>query len=83
MPAERLPYLLARAQDWRAAADALRAAGVREGDPALTVWREAAWCHVQIARGRYEAALFPVRRTVRAVTKTSPVVRSTCRPRTP
>jgi hypothetical protein len=42
MSTGRLPFFLALAHSWRAAADALRAAGVPDTDPALRVWREAA-----------------------------------------
>lgn len=42
MTTDWLPPFLALARDWRAAADALRAGGVPERDPALSVWREAA-----------------------------------------
>jgi hypothetical protein len=49
-----LPFFLERAREWRAVADALRARGVPEGDPALWVWREAAWCHLLHARSRHD-----------------------------
>jgi hypothetical protein len=45
-----LPFFLERAREWRAVADALRARGVPDGDPALWVWREAAWCHLLFTR---------------------------------
>lgn len=46
-----LPYFLARARQWRDVADALRAAGLPPGHPLLSVWREAAWCHLLHGRG--------------------------------
>src|SRR4051812_43391578 len=52
--AERLPFFLEKAREWRAVADALRARGVSEDDPALTVWREAAWCHLLLMKGRHD-----------------------------
>lgn len=73
MTTDRLPFFLALARDWRAAADALRAAGVPD-DPAVRVWREAAWCHVLFARGQHHAALASLRAVVRAVTGKSPHV---------
>ena len=72
MTTDRLPFFLALARDWRAAADALRAAGVPDGDPALGVWREAAWCHVLFTRGHCPAPLASLRAFVRAVTGESP-----------
>jgi hypothetical protein len=72
MSADRLPFFLALARDWRAAADALRAVGVPDDDPAVRVWREAAWCHVLFAREKYHAALASLRAVVRAVTGESP-----------
>ena len=74
MTTDRLPFFLALARDWRAAADALRGAGVPDTDPALRVWREAAWCHVLFARGKYRVALASLRAVVRAVTGESPRV---------
>jgi hypothetical protein len=47
-------FFLDRAREWRAVADALRASGVPEGDPALSVWREAAWCHLLLLKGRHD-----------------------------
>ena len=47
-----LPFFLSQASEWRAVADALRARGVPEADPALSVWREAAWCHLLLMKGR-------------------------------
>jgi hypothetical protein len=72
MTTDRLPFFLALARDWRAAADVLRAAGVPDNDPALRVWREAAWCHVLLTRGQCPAALASLRDVVRAVTGESP-----------
>lgn len=74
MTTDRLPFFLALARDWRAAADALRAGGMPDDDPALRVWREAAWCHVLYGRGQYQAALASLRVVVRAVTGESPAV---------
>jgi hypothetical protein len=68
----RLPFFLAFARDWRTAADALRAGGVPDDDPAFWVWREAAWCHVRFARKQYHTALASLRATVQAVTGDSP-----------
>jgi hypothetical protein len=47
-----LPFFLERAREWWAIADRLREVGVPEHDPALWVWREAAWCHLLLTRGR-------------------------------
>src|SRR4051812_35103980 len=69
-----LPFLLAHAREWWAAADALRVAGVPEGEPALTVWREAAWAHVLFSRGLYDAAVARLRWVFRAVTGVRPPV---------
>lgn len=65
-----LPYYLARAREWRAVTDALRAAGVPPGDPLLTVWREAAWCH--LLEGRGLPAVAHLRRVAHAVTGDPP-----------
>jgi hypothetical protein len=72
MAGERLPFFLAHARGWRAAADALRAAGVRQGGPALSVWREAAWCHLLSWAGKYASALTQPRVVCRDVTGASP-----------
>ena len=37
-------------------------------DPALGVWREAAWCHLLFAAGKYSAALVRLRAVTRDVT---------------
>jgi hypothetical protein len=72
-------YFLDRAVEWRLIADELRAHGAPEDDPALRVWREAAWCHVLLRAGREQAAFDCLRRLVRVVTgqpapeQTSPV----------
>jgi hypothetical protein len=63
-----LPFFLARAREWRVVADELRARGVREGDPLLTVWREAAWCDLLLTRGRYATAVNHLRGLLRDVT---------------
>lgn len=68
MTTDRLPLFLALARDWRAAADAPRPAGATTGDPAVRAWRQAVWCHVLFARGRYHAALSSLRAVVRDVT---------------
>lgn len=47
-----LPYYLARAREWRAVAEALSAAGLPPSHPLLSVWREAAWCHLLERWGR-------------------------------
>jgi hypothetical protein len=49
-----LPFFLERAREWWAVADILRERGASEDDPALWVWREAAWCHLLFASGRYD-----------------------------
>jgi hypothetical protein len=72
MSTERLPFFLALARDWRAAAVTLLAAGVPDHDPALRVWREAAWCHVLFARDQYHPALASLRTVVQAVTGETP-----------
>lgn len=68
MTTDRLPLFRDLARDWRAAADGLRDCGVPEDDPALGVWREAAWCHVLFGRGQSDAALMSLRAVVRNVT---------------
>lgn len=72
MGADGVPDFLAVAAEWWAAADALRAAGVPAHDPALRVWREAAWCHVLLARGRHDALTVRLRAAVAAVTGMPP-----------
>jgi hypothetical protein len=54
-------FFLRAGAEWLAVADALRAAGVPGGDPALGVWREAAWCHLLFADGNYPALVLPLR----------------------
>lgn len=71
MSTDRLPFFLALAQEWWDAAIVLRARGVPEGDPALGVWREAAWCHLMLARGKHTAAVARLPAVVRAVTGVS------------
>jgi hypothetical protein len=66
MTSERLPDFLAMARDWRAIADELRARGVSE-DPALGVWREAAWCHLLFTSGKFALAVARLRVVVRDV----------------
>jgi hypothetical protein len=44
-------YFLRAGVEWVRVADALRAAGAPEQDPALGVWREAAWCHLLFTAG--------------------------------
>jgi hypothetical protein len=65
-----LPDFLARAREWRAVADALRAAGLPPGHPLLSVWREAAWCHLLERRG--QPPLPWLRRAVLALTGRPP-----------
>ncbi len=57
MASDRLPFFLALAREWWGVADVLRARGAPPDDPALTVWREAAWCHLLFAAGKDTAAL--------------------------
>ncbi len=71
MSTDRLPFFLALAQEWWDAAIVLRARGVPEGDPALGVCREAAWCHLMFARGRHAAVVARLPAVVRAVTGVS------------
>ena len=71
MSTDQLPFFLALAQEWRTAADVLRARRVAETDPTLGVWREAAWCHLMFARGRHAAAVVRLPAVVRAVTGVS------------
>lgn len=61
-------FFLDRAVEWRLIADELRAQGVPEDEPALRVWREAAWCHLLLEAGRERAALDCLRAAVCAVT---------------
>ena len=68
MSTDRLPFFLALAQEWWNAAAVLRARGVAEGDPTLGVWREAAWCHLMFARGKYAAAVARLPAVIRDVT---------------
>ena len=65
-----MPYFLARAAEWRAVSQALRDAGVPAGEPLLSVWREAAWCHLLDGRGL--PAVAHLRRVVHALTGQSP-----------
>jgi hypothetical protein len=60
MSRERLPLFLEVACEWWAVADSLRASCVSE-HPALTVWREAAWCHLLFTSGRYDAIVARLR----------------------
>jgi hypothetical protein len=59
---------LAVAEDWRDAADALRTAGVPADDPALGVWREAAWVHLLLSREQYPFVLTRLAPVARVVT---------------
>jgi hypothetical protein len=68
---EQLPFFLARAREWWVAADRLRAR-VPDGDPVLTVWREAAWAHLLLTKGRFGAAAKRLREVFRAVTAVDP-----------
>ena len=72
-----LPFFLALASEWRDVADRLRAWGVPEGHPLLSVWREAAWCHLLFARGLDAAAVARLRTVVRDVTGTAPAENET------
>src|SRR4051794_34240954 len=71
MSAEKLPFFLARVREWWAAADMLRAR-VPEGDPVLSVWREAAWAHLLLTKGLYGAAVARLREVFRDVAGASP-----------
>ena len=66
-----LTFFLEHAREWWAVADALRARGVTD-DPALTVWREAAWCHLLFARGMHAAAVARLRGVLRDAGGSSP-----------
>lgn len=72
MASDRLPFFLALARDWWEVADVLRANGTPPDDPALTVWREAAWCYVLFAAGKDTAALPRLRAVIHAVTGAPP-----------
>ena len=74
MSTDRLPYFLALAQEWREIAAVLRAREVPEGDPALGVWREAAWCHLLAARGHHAAIGTRLQAIVREVTGKPPAI---------
>lgn len=76
MNTEQGSYFFALAQEWWAAA-VLRVRGVPEGDPALGVWREAAWCHLLVARGHYAAVVMRLRAVVLDVTGVPPMVPAT------
>lgn len=60
-------FFLDRAREWRAVADALRAAGAPEDDPALWVWREAAWCHLLFTRGRHDLIVARLKEVLQSV----------------
>jgi hypothetical protein len=64
MSSERLPFFLELACEWWAIADALRDSGVSD-HPVLTVWREAAWCHLLLKAGRYDAIMTRLRIVLR------------------
>src|SRR5438067_1145444 len=68
MHPDQLPFFLDRAREWWAVADTLRACGVPPDHPALGVWREAAWCHLLLVRGRYPAIVSCLRRVLREMT---------------
>ena len=72
MASDRLPFFLALAREWWGVADALRARGAPPDDPALTVWREAAWCHLLFATGKYAPAVARLRVVVREATGIQP-----------
>jgi hypothetical protein len=75
-----MPFFLARAREWWVAADRLRAR-VPDGDPVLTVWREAAWAHLLLTMGRFAAAVKRLREVFRDVVRVevpSPVPRPRC-----
>lgn len=61
-------FFLDRAVEWRLIADELREEGVPEHDPALRVWREAAWCHLLLNAGHEREALDCLRVAVSRVT---------------
>lgn len=67
MASDRMPFFLVYAREWWAIADVLRASGGRPDDPALGVWREAAWCHLLFAAGKYAASLVWLRAVARDV----------------
>ena len=77
MKTNRQPYFLALAQEWWDAAAVLRARGVPEGDPVLGVWREAAWCHLLVARGHFAAVVTRLRAVAREVAGVHPSVPAT------
>jgi hypothetical protein len=62
-----LPYFLERAREWWAITDELRARGVPESDPALWVWREAAWCHLLLTAGRHDLIVARLKAVFREV----------------
>ncbi len=75
-----LPFFLEQAREWWAVADKLRARGVSD-EPALWVWREAAWCHLLLTKGLYGAAvtqLGKVFRDVAGVDPPTPMPRPRC-----
>lgn len=72
MITDRMPFFLALARDWMTAADRLRAAGVPEGDPALAIWREAAWCHLLLRAGKCQNIVPHLRAVVGGVTGAVP-----------
>jgi hypothetical protein len=67
-----LPFFVRAAREWRAIADTLREAGIPADDPALGVWREAAWCHLLFRAGKCAAAVGRLRVVFRDVTGSSP-----------
>ncbi len=72
MIARPLPFFVRAAREWRAIADALREAGTPADDPALGVWREAAWCHLLFHAGKWSAVVGRLRVVFRDVTGANP-----------
>jgi hypothetical protein len=66
-----MPFFLAQAREWWAAADMLRAR-LPEGAPVLAVWREAAWLHLLLTWGLYGAAVARLRVVFREVVGADP-----------
>lgn len=58
-------FFMDLACEWWAIADVLREHGVPPEDPALTVWREAAWCYLLLKDGRYDVILPRLRKVLR------------------
>src|SRR4051794_22357187 len=67
-----MPFFLGQALEWWDVAERLRARGVPDWEPALGVWREAAWSHLLLNAGNYAEVIANLRGVVREVTGVAP-----------